>query len=221
MQLVIYEGNEIMRKRLILSIFILSLVACAEPETNKIEQENNHLENAENDSSYQGLTFKDIPNQQTTYETIEANNIDENEILMNALQTELLKNQFELFENESGKTWSENDCDLNKVIQVKGEGLRIYNAKSKVGIGEKKNYFPGFTMLVFGFDDEAQAIQHFTTLKSAVFSNHGFCNGKTPENIVRHGNEIFYFATRAEMFRDYINEYADFIQNYKSIEQSP
>ena len=116
------------------------------------------------------------------------------------------------------KNWSENDCNLNKVIQVKGEGVRIYTAQSKVGIGTKKNYFPDFTMFIFGFDNEAQAIQHFTTLKSAVSSNHGFCNGKAPENIVRNGNEIFYFTTRAEMFRGYINESADFIQNYKSIQ---
>lgn len=214
MKLVIDEGNWSMHKRLILSTLILSLVACTEPETNKTEQQKNQFTSTENKSNYQGLTFEDIPNQDTTYETIEANNIDENEILMNALQTELLKNKFELFESESGKTWSENDCNLNKIIKVKGEGLRVYTAESKQGIGPKKNYFPDFTLLVFGFDDEQQAKQHFKTLASAVNSQ-GFCNGKAPEKIVRNGSEIFYFATRAEMFRGYIEQYAEFIQDYK------
>ncbi|WP_111859841.1 hypothetical protein [Acinetobacter sp. CFCC 10889] len=212
-----------MQKQLMISLIIFSLFACSDVEKNKVdpELEKIALPDTENDKATevnQQLTFEDIPNQQTRYETIEANNINENEVLMNALQAQLLKQHFELFESESGRNWSENDCNLNKVIQVKGEGLRIYIAKSKVGIGEKKNYFPDFTMLVFGFDDEAQATQHFTTLKSAVFSNHGFCNGKTPENIVRNGNEVFYFTTRAEMFRGYINESANFIQNYKSTE---
>lgn len=215
-----------MQKQLLISLMIFSLFACSEPQKSKVdpELEKIALLNSKNENTSelnQQLTFEDIPNQKTQYETIEANNINENEVLMNALQVKLLKQNFELFESESGKNWSENDCDLNKVLQVKGEGLRIYTAKSKVGIGEKKKYFPDFTMLVFGFESEAQAIQHYSTLKSAVFSNHGFCNGKTPENIVRNGNEVFYFATRAEMFRSYINEYADFIENYNSLEQSP
>lgn len=194
---------------------ILSLFACSKPEKNtvspelektQIPEQHKKIENVQ-----QGLTFEDIPNEETVYETIEANNIDENEVLMNIFQTQLLKDQFELFERESGNAWSENDCHLNKIIQVKGQGLRTYIAQSKLGVGEKKNIFPDFTLLVFGFDNEQQAIQHFTTLHSAVSSNN-FCNGKTPEKIVRSQNEIFYFTTRAEMFRTYINRYADFIQ---------
>ena len=204
-----------MQKRLILSLMILSLFACSKPEKNtvspelektQIPEQHKKIENVQ-----QGLTFEDIPNEETVYETIEANNIDENEVLMNIFQTQLLKDQFELFERESGNAWSENDCHLNKIIQVKGQGLRTYIAQSKLGVGEKKNIFPDFTLLVFGFDNEQQAIQHFTTLHSAVSSNN-FCNGKTPEKIVRSQNEIFYFTTRAEMFRTYINRYADFIQ---------
>lgn len=213
-----------MQKQLILSVLILSLVACAEsehrnvdPELEKIEISNTKNENIAEVN--QRLTFEDIPNEQTVYETIEANNINENEILMNALQVQLLQAHFHLYESESGQAWSENDCDLNKIIRVKGEGLRIYTAESKVGIGAKKNHFPDFTLLIFGFDNEQQAIQHFKTLQSAV-SSQGFCNGKTPEKIVRNGNEVFYFTTRAEMFRTYINQYAEFVQNYTNLEQT-
>lgn len=194
---------------------ILSLFACSKPEKNTVDPELEKTQIPEQhkkiENVQQGLTFEDIPNEETVYETIEANNIDENEVLMNIFQTQLLKDQFELFERESGNAWSENDCHLNKIIQVKGQGLRTYIAQSKLGVGEKKNIFPDFTLLVFGFDNEQQAIQHFTTLHSAVSSNN-FCNGKTPEKIVRSQNEIFYFTTRAEMFRTYINRYADFIQ---------
>lgn len=204
-----------MQKRLILSLMILSLFACSKPEKNTVDPELEKTQIPEQhkkiENVQQGLTFEDIPNEETVYETIEANNIDENEVLMNIFQTQLLKDQFELFERESGNAWSENDCHLNKIIQVKGQGLRTYIAQSKLGVGEKKNIFPDFTLLVFGFDNEQQAIQHFTTLHSAVSSNN-FCNGKTPEKIVRSQNEIFYFTTRAEMFRTYINRYADFIQ---------
>ena len=214
-----------MQKQLVISLMIFSLFACGEPKKIKVdpELEKIALPNTENGHTAeinQQLTFEDIPNQKTRYEIIEATNINENRVLVNALRSKLLKQHFDLFksESESVKNWSENDCNLNKVIQVKGEGVRIYTAQSKVGIGTKKNYFPDFTMFIFGFDNEAHAIQHFTTLKSAVSSNHGFCNGKAPENIVRNGNEIFYFTTRAEMFRGYINESADFIQNYKSIQ---
>lgn len=207
-----------MQRKLILSVMILSLFACSKPEKNTVDPELEKIqlpEQIENTKTMsQGLTFDDIPNEKTVYETIEANNIDENEVLMNMLQTQLLKDQFELFEKESGNAWSENDCHLNKIIQVKGQGLRTYTAKSKIGIGDKNNIFPDFTLLVFDFDHEQQAIQHFATLASAVSSN-GFCNGKASEKIVRHQNEIFYFTTRAEMFRTYIHRYADFIEQQK------
>ena len=208
-----------MQKPYILVVLMLSLIACSEPEKKKIDPELDKIQlpdkaNQTTEQSDQGLKFEDMPNHQTVYETIEANNINENEVLINAFQAQLLKDHFELFESESGKTWSENDCNLNKIIKVKGEGLRIYTAKSKMGIGPKQNIFPDFTLLVFGFDDEQQAIQHFQTLNSAVSSN-GFCNGKSPEKIIRQGQEVFYFTTRAEMFRGYINQYAEFIENYQ------
>ena len=197
---------------------LISLYACSEHPKEQQSADTPTSTQADQSRPASGLTFNEMPNEDTRYVTIETDSVDENETLLLALQTRLLKANFEFIEKDSGSSWSENDCSLNKVIQVKGEGVRIYTAQSKVGIGTKKNYFPDFTMFIFGFDNEAQAIQHFTTLKSAVSSNHGFCNGKAPENIVRNGNEIFYFTTHAEMFRGYINESADFIQNYKSIQ---
>lgn len=53
--------------------------------------------------------------------------------------------------------------------------------------------------------------QHFELFEREIGKNWS-------ENIVINGNEVFYFITCAEIFRGYINEFADFIQNYKRIE---
>ena len=167
-------------------------------------------------SASQPLSFADIPNKDTIYETIETNSIEENEALMAHLQTELLKNQFDLFEKDSGTSWSENDCDQNKVIKVKGEGIRSYRGVSQIKVGDDKKTRPDFTLLVFSFDTVELAQQSFQILDSAVGSGHGLCNGKTPEQLVLNGQEIYYFTTRAEMFRDYINKYAEIVKQFKS-----
>lgn len=179
-------------------------------------------ENAENDSkkvyqpsASQPLSFADIPNPQTTYEVIETNNIDEDDALMTHLQMQLLKDQFDLFEKESGNSWSENDCDTNKVVQIKGEGIRSYRAVSQIKIGDDKKTRPDFILLVFSFDSDVLAQQYFKTLDSAVGSGHGLCNGKAPEELVLHGREIYYLTTRAEMFKPYIERYANIIRQFK------
>ena len=144
------------------------------------------------------------------------NSIEENEALMAHLQTELLKDQFDLFEKDSGTSWSENDCDQNKVIKVKGEGIRSYRGVSQVKVGDDKKIRPDFTLLVFTFDTPQIAQQSFQILDSAVGSGHGLCNGKAPEQLVLNGREIYYFTTRAEMFRGYINKYAEVVKQFKS-----
>ena len=200
---------------------ILGLIACSEPDRSKIEPEVEKIQlpsstpNVSVEAS-KSLTFADIPNKDTVYETIETNSIDENDTLMTHLQTQLLKDQFDLFEKESGNSWSENDCDKNRIIRIKGEGIRSYRGVSKVKIGDEKKYIPDFIMLVFTFDNEQLAQQHFITIDSAVGSGSGFCNGKAPEQLVLNGREIFYFTTRAEMFRTYINKYAEIVKQFKT-----
>ena len=195
---------------------LISLYACsdhsavdseAKKQEESKQEQSNQVENA--------LTFKEMPNENTTYASIETNSIEENDTLMLALQTRLLKANFDFIEKDSGTSWSENDCTLNKIIQVKGEGIRSYTAVSKEKIGEDKNIRPDFVILVFSFDNEQIAEQNFKIISSAVNSAGGYCNGKTPENIVRNGKEVFYFTTRAEMFRTYIDEYAKFIHDFK------
>ncbi len=190
---------------------LISLYACSEQSAPNLDSSNKE----EQKSVESGLTFKEMPNENTTYVSIETNSIEENDLLMLALQTRLLKANFDFIEKDSGTSWSENDCTLNKIIQVKGAGIRSYTAVSKEKIGEDKNIRPDFVILVFSFENEQIAEQNFKIISSAVNSAGGYCNGKSPENIVRNGKEVFYFTTRAEMFRTYIDEYAKFIHDFK------
>ncbi len=189
-----------------ISIMLLGLMGCAEPQKN--QQDDDTQNKAKN------LSFNDIPNEKTTYEVIDAKSIDENDALLVALETQLLKDQFDFVEKESGTSWSENDCTNNKIIKVKGDGIRSYRAVGKVKVGENQNY-PDFSLLVFAFEQPDLAEQNYIKLKTAVESDNGFCNGKSPELIVRNGNEIFYFTSSKEDFRTYIDRYATFVQNYK------
>lgn len=187
---------------------LLGLVGCAEPQKNQ-KQDDDTQNKAKN------LSFNDIPNEKTTFEVIEAKAIDENDALLIALETQLLKDQFDFVEKESGTSWSENDCTNNKIIKVKGDGIRSYRAVSKVKVGEDQDY-PDFSLLVFAFEQPDLAEQNFLTLKTAVESDNGFCNGKSPELIVRNGNEIFYFTSSKENFRPYLDKYSQFVQTYKA-----
>lgn len=198
-----------MTKRLIIFMMIFGLFSCSEQQNNQ-----NDIQN-----KTKNLSFADMPNEKTTFEVIEAKSIDENDALLVALQTQLLKDQFEFVEKESGRSWSENDCTNNKIIQVKGDGIRSYRAESLVKIGQNQ-VRPDFSLLVFAFEDAQQAEKNFISLKTAVESDNGFCNGKSPETIVHNGNEVFYFTTRAEMFRPYIDQYSKFVEDY-SVETQP
>jgi hypothetical protein len=202
----------IVNKSIGIMITLMALSACSEHPEEKQAIEKARVDQQQAAS---GLTFNDMPNEQTTYATIETDSTDENEALLLALETRLLKENFEFIEKDSGSSWSENDCTLNKIIQVKGEGIRSYKAISKEKLGSEQQYRPDFVLLVFSFKDEPIAEQSFKMLESAVNSAGGYCNGKSPENIVRNGNEIFYFTTRAEMFRTYIDDYAKFIREFK------
>lgn len=201
----------LMNKSIWIMTVVISLYACSDHSSADIEKSKKE----EQKIVETGLTFKEMPNENTTYITIETDTIDENDALMLALQTRLLKANFEFIEKDSGTSWSENDCSLNKIIQVKGQGIRSYTAVSNEKVGEDKKVRPDFVLLVFGFENEQIAEQNFQIIASAVHSANGYCNGKSPENIVRNGKEIFYFTTRAEMFRPYIDEYTQFIRDFK------
>ncbi|OTG64772.1 hypothetical protein [Acinetobacter silvestris] len=196
-----------MHRNMIVLCMVMGVLACSEPQ--KTENKNAPLEKKQ-------LTFGEMPNEQTKYETITTQALAGNDAALVALQTQLIKDQFEFNERDSGNSWSIHDCQNNMIIDVKGEGVSTYTAKSKIGVGEKGNDFPDFLLLTFEFPSIAETTAKFKILDDAVHSGGGFCNGKVPATVVMSGNMIFYFTTRSENFRDYIYRYAAIVQNLKN-----
>ncbi|WP_228146146.1 hypothetical protein [Acinetobacter sp. ANC 4648] len=196
-----------MYRNMIVLCMLLGLLACSEPQ--KTENKNAPVEKKE-------LSFADMPNEQTRYETITTQALAGNDAALVALQTQLIKDNFEFIEKDSGNSWSIHDCQNNMIIDVKGEGVSTYTAKSKVGVGETGNDFPDFLLLTFEFPTIEETTAKFKLLNDAVHSGGGSCNGKVPATVVMSGNAIFYFTTRSEKFRDYINRYAAIVQNLET-----
>lgn len=198
-----------MKKNIMLLCLLMALCACSEPpnmENKKQPQQNQQPKE---------LTFEDMPNEQTRYETMETQALVGNDAALVALQIQLIKDNFEFIEKDSGNSWSVHDCQNNIIIDVKGEGISTYTAKSKVGVGEDSEDFPDFLLLRFEFPSVDATVEKFKKLDDAVRSGGGLCNGKAPATVVMSGNEIYYFTTGTEKFRDYIHRYAAIVQNFK------
>ncbi len=85
------------------------------------------------------------------------------------------------------------------------------------------NFYPDFNFYVLEFDNELLAKEMFEKLQkmksgfSSEPSNFKECAaevfGKAPYTFVRTGKQIFYFDTRAEAFRGYINQYAHIVNS--------
>lgn len=211
-----------MNKLILVIGVILGLSGCEKPKNAQDGSiENIQLPNAEtaHETASSAYNWEDVPNAHTTEVTISTSAQHDHEEIIEALTRELKKDHFKLKPNTTtASNLSINDCKQNKIFIIKGEGSKSFWAERTKGIGEKKDYYPDFNMDVMSFETEQSAEQHLKTLEQAISSGNGFCNGKSPIKIIRHGTHLFYFGTRAEMFRGYINEFADFIQNYKSVE---
>jgi hypothetical protein len=178
----------------------------------------NNDKKIENDSTNKNeLGIENMPNNETEYDTIFTKNTNDNQKLITELENKLLKSEFKFEKDEKVKQNCYNNCEENKVILVKGNGIRNYYAKSLVP--EKnttmKNVFPDFILTVYEFENENIANKNFEIINNALFSAGRFCNGKAPEKLVQNGNEIFHLSSRAEMFRTYTEKYGELIKNYR------
>lgn len=162
----------------------------------------------------ENLSFEDMPNENTTYDTIYTVNTTNNNLLIKELKVKLKAAHFTFEETKSAGGYSYNNCEENKVIFVKGDGIRSYFARSKKPEKGKKDFYPDFTISVYEFASNEIAQQNFEILERALHSAGRFCNGKSPEKIIINGNEVFHLGTRAEMFRTYTEKYGDFIKNF-------
>ncbi|MDV2467395.1 hypothetical protein QR674_00120 [Acinetobacter chinensis] len=208
-----------MRKWLFFFI-ILSLSGCTDQKNDSTETEQYKEIRLPDASEAQGKDresgyIENMPNAETVTETVELNSGSDSQALINALQEKLKKNGFSLSASRAAESWAVNDCRKNKILKMTGQGVSSFYAESHIGIGSRKDYYPDFLMYVFTFSDSAQADRYFGEISSALVSGGGFCNGKAPDKLVQNGTQLFYLTTRAEMFRGYINQYAEVIQSFK------
>ncbi len=188
-------------------ILILSILSCKNKE-NKIEKQ-------EKEKAILG--YENMPNKETKYDTLFTLNIADNQKLITELENKLLKSNFIFGKSNIVLQNSFNNCEQNNIILVKGNGIRNYNAKSR--IAEKnttmKNVFPDFIITVYEFENKNIADKNYDIIRKALFSEGHFCNGKAPEKLVQNGNEIYYLSTRAEMFRTYIEKFGELVKKYR------
>lgn len=190
---------------LIVLVFGSLLLSC----TNKGE------EKSDSSSKKENLGFEEIPNADTKSLTIQTQNVDDNLKLLNQFKTELEENDFNFEELGKSSGTGFTNCENNTLISVKGEGIRSYFAKSRKPAKNTTDFYPDFNMQVLEFPNEQIAREKFEIMNKALHSDGRFCNGKAPETLVIHKNEVFFLSTRAEMFRGYINDYAKFIEDFK------
>lgn len=159
-------------------------------------------------------SFDGIPNSKTNKISIETKNMPDQVELLNSLKAKLEENEFNIEEQEVTFLPGFSNCEDNTTIQMEGKGIRSYFARSRKPEKNTEDFYPDFTIQVFEFPSEQIAQEKFEIMNKALHSDGRFCNGKAPQILVINKNEVFQFLTRAEMFRGYINEYSEFVQNY-------
>lgn len=180
----------------ILVLFVVT--SCATKQSNNTEE---------------NLSMGDMPNANTKYDTIYTINTPDNLKLIAALKSKLENAKFTLEERKSRAGLSYHNCEENRIVWVEGDGVREYFARRKKP--EKGTaFYPDFVVSVYKFETNESATQNFILLDKALNSAGRFCNGKAPATLVMNGNEVFHLATRAEMFRTYIEKYGDAIKNF-------
>ena len=209
-----------MKNKKIFCLIVLGIMGCSEPQNQTTDSALDSIQlpdqNAVEPQIEQRRVYEDMPNDDTQTINIVLNKAMDDPKFMYDFEQKLAKNHFKLSKKSEDRTWSTNDCERNQIIKITGFGVYHYAASSQVGIGQNKDYYPDFNMTILSFDTEQEAIQQFKGLASSV-NYQQFCNGKSPEKMLQKGRYIIYLNTRAELFRTYINRYADFIEQYKGM----
>jgi hypothetical protein len=189
-------------KLLFTLLFSLLFFSC----TNKNKEKRQISQKTEN------LGFEELPNSETKSISILCKNEKDNLELFTKLKTELEKNDFKIEELEHNNGAGFLNCKENTIISMKGSGIRSYFARSSKPEKNTEDFFPDFHLQVFEFPNEKIAQENFEIMNNALKSPGKFCNGKAPQILAINNSEVFLLATRAEMFRGYINDYAKFIE---------
>ncbi|WP_289663820.1 hypothetical protein [Flavobacterium panacagri] len=150
------------------------------------------------------------PDENAVTKIINTNITIDDKDLISKLNTDFKKEKFKIDEVQTIKENSYPNCKENLILKFKGNGIKEYYVKRQEA--KPKNYYPDFTMWIYEFKNEEETKIAEYEIQKAFNSGNGFCNGKSPEYIVRYKNKIIHLGTRAEMFRGYIKNYADKIE---------
>jgi hypothetical protein len=186
-------------------ICMTALAACSGPSQHKHQQEDDVSIQESKDSA---IAKADS----ATY--IYTDKIGKNEEIFSQFISDLANETFAIEDEQSDNVSHSGykDCKRQVHINMAGQGIRCYYIKRKEP--KPNQYYPDFVLHVYAFKNKTDAAYNYGIIKAALSSFGRNCNGKSPHALVLKHNEIFVFSTRAEMFRTYINNFAEIIRNY-------
>ena len=198
------------KKILIITVLLLSLSVIL----NLIVSCNNQKEENKNSTEPTSENFRwNNPDENATIEIINTKVTIGDKDLISKLEKDFKIQKFKIEKVEFIEENTYDNCKENLIIKIKGKGIKKYYVKRQES--KPKNYYPDFIMWVYEFETEGETVAVKKGIKKALDSGNGFCNGKSPEYIIRYQNKIIHLGTRAEMFRGFIKNYADKIEHYK------
>ena len=155
----------------------------------------------------------DLPNVKTSYDTLFGKN-DTSRISdeVNNLIEILKKDKFAVAINKQLTTPLDISLyEENKIIILKDVYTLKLFARSTISDKRMQNTFPDFTVYEMNFKNEQDA-QYVTELFYKNRHQPIIEELISADKIFSKANKVYYFETRAEMFRDYINKYAETIK---------
>ncbi|MFZ4058606.1 MAG: hypothetical protein ACOYKE_10730, partial [Ferruginibacter sp.] len=90
------------------------------------------------------LGIEDMPNPETTYDTIVTQAVAGNGNLLHDLKVVLEKHHFSFNTEKEIHKLSYNNCAENKVLRIMGLGIKQYFARSSKPERKTKNFYPDF-----------------------------------------------------------------------------
>lgn len=107
------------------------------------------------------------------------------------------------------------NCITKQSYTINGSGFKTFYFKSRKPIN--RNYYPDFIVSVFTFASNAEAEKYAEIIRKSsrvynLSSDQFECGwDKLPQKVISNGHFVFYLTTRAEMFRTYIDKYANIL----------
>jgi hypothetical protein len=189
-----------MKKYIIIIVMLIGHISCK----NKLKYINNNRQQSNGQ-------LTDWPNNDTQYDTLTGNSDTTQESLtINRLMLRLEKDKFTVKINKQLTTPLDIVLyDENKVVILKDVATLKMFARSTISDKRMKNTFPDFTVYEMNFKTKENAEQ---VIKWYHSRSSNLKELKSVDKIFSKANKVYFFETRAEMFRDYINKYAETIK---------